>query len=871
MNRSIRTALMILMVLVAPLLLAEVGATEPPRMWVLIVCGSTGPSFHCDTTYMYHIITHHTRYDGIDYLSTATSDIGVNQTATKDQVRLAINTTLASWSTESDIVFIFFASHGVGYNTVDDRIEDGRYNGTQGDISDPNDENQNSELRNGTGWVGVDEGIQIGNMPDDQIYWDDELKNDLGYVHGNIIFVIQGCFSGGLIDDLSIYGSNRIIISASNETYYSKGSTDPPGPGFGFSEFSERFCDALNGKRASYDATQPEDIFEYSPSSYPVNADFNGDGHVSIGETWNYSLANDEARIAGQENPWFDDDGDKLPTFKFGVDYNDTDQGANMYQTFLPIQVDLAVEELDPIEHYPIFQIFNGSMYYNTNPSQHNEVRMRYSVTIKRKDSNDPPGIVYANVSLKRTSKDDPSNFHTITTIANQNFAPGQTRIFELEWNESQTQRLSKQPVRQFWNISCVVEAITPGLFEVDIANNELQNDTVEGRYLPGDATGNGEVEIYDAIRVATCFGTSRGQPEYNETANFNLDEKINIFDAILLSNNFGRTIFDMRGVSGAGAMIQPDGARALFENPTMTVEPSDISVFKDESFDVDVRVNDVLDLYGWEFKLYWNSTLLNCTDAQVSIPAIWENTTFEYGSGLENSYNDSSGRYFKALTPTDPAPSFNGSMTIAKLTFKALQPGTTSLALTETELGNREADSIDHTELGGSVTVYYDRYMRSDTATVNGLNAYVLNATETTSYTYVQQLGQGDGAQFGIRAWVRASNGTEYEVTLDGQTGTPKAVVTDTGWGTVNVTQKTMQTTFSFVIRVYVRIEGGAWTNKATFTTEQLGKTSLQGTTWSVYYCVSVSYNARLDRTTARFYWGDASHMSRIQNLQFS
>ena len=863
-SKKWRTEALIFLLLVAPFLFVFTAGATASRFWVLIVCGSTGPSFKYDACYMYHVITHHTRYDGIYYLSTETSDPGVNGTATKDQVRSAINSTLASWSNDSDTVFIFFASHGDGYDTSINQSIGGRYNGTQGDIYDPNDENGNSEILNGTGWVGVDEGIEIGNWPNNQTYWDDELKNDLSYVHGKIILAVQGCYSGGLIDDLS-YG-NRIIMSATNETQGSEGNTDTSGPGYGFSEWSERFLDALNGQRAEFNLNQPEYILEYS---IYVNADSNGDGHVSIGEAWNYSWTNDEARIAGLETPWFDDDGDQLPTFKLGADYLDTNQGANMNQTYLPIQGDLAVDELEPVEHYSIFQIFNGTMYNNTNYVQH-EVRMRYEVTIRRKDGNNPPDTVYANVSLKRTSKGNPSNFYTIITIANQGFTPGQTRYFELEWNETQARRLSNPPypyVRQFWNISCVVEVITPGWLEVDIANNELQNDTVEGRYLPGDATGNGFVDIFDAIQVANCFGRSEGNPRYNKTVDFNSDSKIDIFDAILLAGNFNKDIYTMSQLSQPGGGIQT----ALLENPTVTVEPSYISVFKDESFNVDVKITDVLDLYGWEFKLYWNNTLLNCTGAHVSIPTIWGNTTQEYGPGLENSFNDSSGRYFKALTPTDPAPSFNGSMTIAELTFKALQPGTTSLALVETKLGNSAADPIDHTESGGSVTVYYGRYMRSDTATVNGLNAYLLNATETASYTYVQQLGQGAGAEFGIRVWVRASNGTEYEVTLDGQTGTPKAMVTSTGWGTANVTQKSMQTTFSFVTRVYVRIAGGAWTNKATFTTEQLGKTSLLGMTWSVYYYVSVSYSVKLDRTTAKFYWGDASHMSRIQNLQFS
>jgi len=861
---------LIFLVLVAPFLFVFTAGATASRFWVLIVCGSSGPSFRYDTCYMYHVITHHTRYDGIYYLSTEPGDPGVNGTATKDQVRSAINSTLASWSSDSDTVFVFFSSHGDGYDTSTSKLVGGRYNGTQGDIYDPNDENGNSEiLLNGTGLVGVDEGIEIRDWPSNQTYWDDELKNDLSYVHGKIILAVQGCYSGGLIDDLSC--GNRIIMSTANETYTSVGNTDTSGPGYGFSEWSERFLDALNGQRAQSNLGQPEHILEYP--YLIVNADSNGDGHVSIGEAWNYSRANDEARIAGLETPWFDDNGNGLPTFKLGVDSPDNSQGANLNQTFLPIQGDLAVDKLEPVEHYPILQIFNGTMYNNTNYVKH-EVRMRYDVTVKRKDNNNPPDTVYANVSLKRTLKSNPNNCYTITTIADQSFTPGQTRPFELEWNETQARRLSNPPypyVRQFWNISCVVEVTTPGWFEVDIANNELQNDTVEGRYLPGDGNGDGLVDIYDALRVSGHFNLDNRSADYDKTVDFNSDGIIDIFDAILLSGDFNKDIYTMSQLSGAGGGIQS----LLLENPTVTVEPNNIDVFVGENFNVDVKVANVLDLYGWMFKIYWNNTLLNCTSAQIYIPGIWENATLEYGRGLENSYNESSGRYFKALTPTDPAPSFNGSMTLATLAFKALQPGTTSLALMETKLGNRNADPIGHTESSGSVNVYYGRYMRSDTQQVNGLSAYKLSIPQSTSSVVNTQSGSGMGASWGIRAWVRHSNGVEQEISLDGQTGTPEATVGGGSAGirssTVSITQTALQSTDSLVIRVYLQIADEPWNLCGTFTTEQLQSSTLKATTWTVYYYTFSVYNRMTDRTTAKFYWGTTTYNSRIQNLQFS
>jgi hypothetical protein len=165
---------------------------------------------------------------------------------------------------------------------------------------------------------------------------------------------------------------------------------------------------------------------------------------------------------------------------------------------------------------------------------------------------------------------------------------------------------------------------------------------------------------------------------------------------------------------------------------------------------------------------------------------------------------------------------------------------------------------------------------MRSDTKTVNGLNAYLLNATRTTSSLYQSANANGPWpVTWGIRAWVRHSNGTEQEITLNGQTGTPKAQVSrSSGYGmqsnTVSVTQRSLQATDSLVVRVYMDIGGGGWTQAATFTTEQLGATTLTGTTWTVYYYSWATYNRITDKTYGRYYWGSPAYDSRIQNLQY-
>jgi hypothetical protein len=193
-----------------------------------------------------------------------------------------------------------------------------------------------------------------------------------------------------------------------------------------------------------------------------------------------------------------------------------------------------------------------------------------------------------------------------------------------------------------------------------------------------------------------------------------------------------------------------------------------------------------------------------------------------------------------------------------------------------DTLLGDSNAQPITCSVSSGIVDVYYGRYMRSDTQTVNGLNAYKLNIPESTSYTYKTQYGEGIGASWGIRAWVRHSNGTEQEITLDGQTGTPKAVVSRISGsglqsGTVAVAQTALQLTDSLVVRVYAQVGDSDWALSAAFTTEQLQATTLQTATWTLYYYTYAYFNWRTDTTTAKLYWGTTTYNTRIQNLQYN
>ncbi|MEM3731336.1 MAG: dockerin type I domain-containing protein [Candidatus Bathyarchaeia archaeon] len=128
-------------------------------------------------------------------------------------------------------------------------------------------------------------------------------------------------------------------------------------------------------------------------------------------------------------------------------------------------------------------------------------------------------------------------------------------------------------------------------------------------------------------------------------------------------------------------------------------------------TFTVKVKLDDVRLLYGFQFKLTWNSTLLNLTSA--SYTTLWADTYL-----WRHDWNNTLGEYRLALSGRGNVPSFNGSATLATLSFKILYeplyPETvmTSLSLVDTLLSRSqnllEAEPIPHIVRNGTYICNY-------------------------------------------------------------------------------------------------------------------------------------------------------------------
>jgi hypothetical protein len=200
------------------------------------------------------------------------TSIPINYSATDQNVRRAVNA-LKSRITDKSTFFVYFTSHGGGWNLSTNKSNDGRF-----------DTNQDEEATDTKKW---DEQIYFYQQFNNNL-WDDSLTNIFRDIHcKTFVALLEPCYSGGLIHDLR--GTNRVLVSAANEYEESKGTESNDQQDTDYDLFSYYFIWALKGAQG---------------------ADVDHDGKISILEAFNYAKSN----VMKLEHPQLDDTTDGLGT-----------------------------------------------------------------------------------------------------------------------------------------------------------------------------------------------------------------------------------------------------------------------------------------------------------------------------------------------------------------------------------------------------------------------------------------------------------------------------------------------------------------------------------------------------------------------------
>jgi len=147
-----------------------------------------------------------------------------------------------------------------------------------------------------------------------------------------------------------------------------------------------------------------------------------------------------------------------------------------------------------------------------------------------------------------------------------------------------------------------------------------------------------------------------------------------------------------------------------VWVNPASTTDPS-------PPFSVTIDIDDVTDLYGWEFKLYYDNTILTISTVQLgpllNVTAGGTANTWGIIKNQTDSYNATHGRIWAAQSiKGDRQGATVTTGTLATLTFTVDgTSGTTPLSLEDTKLigynyATKTLSIIAHTTTDGSVTI---------------------------------------------------------------------------------------------------------------------------------------------------------------------
>ena len=144
------------------------------------------------------------------------------------------------------------------------------------------------------------------------------------------------------------------------------------------------------------------------------------------------------------------------------------------------------------------------------------------------------------------------------------------------------------------------------------------------------------------------------------------------------------------------------------FAAPTLVkVDPASYSVMVGDSFNSNVTVTDVVSLAGWEFKLFFKRSILNCSSIAEGPFLSSAGSTFRVFE-INNTYNATHGRVLAGCAILGYNVSKSGSGTLATIAFRAIGQGNSALDLVDTKLAGSgdPPPAIPHSTFDGTVNV---------------------------------------------------------------------------------------------------------------------------------------------------------------------
>jgi len=168
-----------------------------------------------------------------------------------------------------------------------------------------------------------------------------------------------------------------------------------------------------------------------------------------------------------------------------------------------------------------------------------------------------------------------------------------------------------------------------------------------------------------------------------------------------------------------------------LSSSTTVYVDPQTSVGTIGQNFTINIDISNVIDLYGWEFKLGWNSTILDAVSvAEGSFLKSGGETFFTY------KVNNTEGFVLADCTLLGDVSGVHGNGTLASVEFHVKTYGNCTLDLYDTTLVGSSEQPIEHTAIDGyyyTSTVMHDVAVIKLTASIYNINVTVENQGTST------------------------------------------------------------------------------------------------------------------------------------------
>ena len=130
---------------------------------------------------------------------------------------------------------------------------------------------------------------------------------------------------------------------------------------------------------------------------------------------------------------------------------------------------------------------------------------------------------------------------------------------------------------------------------------------------------------------------------------------------------------------------------------PVVYVNPQTIQAPMGQDFTISINISNVVDLYGWSFKLRWNTTILEVVN-------VTEDTFLKDGGDtfFASKINNTAGHVTVDCTLLANVSGVSGNGALATIRFHVKEGGTCDLILYETMLINSAEQSVGHTVVNG-------------------------------------------------------------------------------------------------------------------------------------------------------------------------